>query len=160
MWTFAAGVGVWVTLRAGGDLFVVARLSLAAVMPFLVFLASFWGRSGYWKLSVFDLGCGALSLVSGVCWVLFADAPLSITFAGLADFFACLPTVVKAWRAPQTESALSFIIFALSTAVVLPLVTVWDVVHVGFVLYLTSVNALIAVVLLLSSWRSFLKKAI
>jgi hypothetical protein len=153
MWTFAAGAGGWVTLQAGGDPLMVARIALAVVMPLVVFLASFWGRSGYWQMSSFDFSCGVLSLGAIFCWLLYANAPLSITFAGLADLFASFPTIVKSWRAPESESALSFLIFALSLIIVLPVVSVWDTVHVGFALYLIGVNLLISGLILASRLR-------
>ena len=148
MWTFAAGAGGWVTLRAGGDILVVIRIALAVIVPFVVFITSFWGKNGYWRMSQFDFSCGVLSFVAIACWLLYSNAPLSITLAGLADLLASFPTILKSWRAPETESALSFFIFALSFIVVLPVVSVWDTVHVGFALYLIGVNMLICILIM------------
>ena len=101
MWTFAAGAGGWVTLRAGGDILVVIRIALAVIVPFVVFITSFWGKNGYWRMSQFDFSCGVLSFVAIACWLLYSNAPLSITLAGLADLLAgCLAGGLVAHDAP------------------------------------------------------------
>ena len=79
------------------------------VGPLIVFTASMVNRHGYWKLSRFDIACGALSALAVIIWKLSGSGDVAIALSILADTLAGLPTVIKAWKHPESESSSAFI---------------------------------------------------
>lgn len=73
--------------------------------PLLVFAASFVNRHSVWKISRLDYVCGALSIAGTVIWLLTREGLVGIAAAIVADALAGIPTLVKSWKAPETESA-------------------------------------------------------
>jgi hypothetical protein len=58
----------------------------------------------------FDYVCGALSLVASDVWIV-ADSPiLGILLAATADIFVTIPTVLKAWKYPETETLYTYFV--------------------------------------------------
>jgi len=86
-------------------------VGLAALMtfmvgfgPIMIFIASFVNSKSVWKITRFDIGCGVLSIIGVIFWLITGDGLIAIAMAILADMFASLPTIVKAYKAPETES--------------------------------------------------------
>lgn len=76
---------------------------VSGFLPLLIFLASFWNPHAYWKLGVFDYVCGGLSILALVLWWQSNNPSVAILLAILSDGLAGWPTMVKAWRFPETE---------------------------------------------------------
>jgi hypothetical protein len=72
--------------------------------PLLVFAISFVNRKSYWKLEKFDYICGACSLLALLLWRITKDPIIAIWFAIASDGSAAIPTIIKSWRYPDTES--------------------------------------------------------
>ena len=72
--------------------------------PFLVFLASFVNKKSYWKITKFDVVCGALALLGLSLWLVTREGNAAIAFAIAGDTFAGIPTFKKAFTHPETES--------------------------------------------------------
>ena len=87
--------------------------------PVLVVVASFRHHHGVWRLTTFDLACGAISLAGILFWAL-VDAPTTalVSFV-VADQVAALPTVRKSWLAPETETWWAFAMGSLNTGLTL-----------------------------------------
>lgn len=105
--------------------------------PLLIFLASFLNRKSSWKLTRFDLVCGALSIGGLILWQLTGDAILAIVFAIMADFLAGVPTLVKAFKEPETENWHAFFFAGISTLITLLVIDSWQFMYYGFALYIT-----------------------
>ena len=70
---------------------------------------------------------------------------MAIVFSILADGLAALPTVVKSFNYPQTESSWPYFTGALSAAITLLTAKVWDLANVGFPIYILIVTLIIFV---------------
>lgn len=77
--------------------------------PALVLAASFVSTAATWRLTRFDYACASLSLAGLAIWVVSREAAFAIALAILADALAALPTLVKIWRHPETESATVYV---------------------------------------------------
>lgn len=77
--------------------------------PLLVFGASFVNPKSVWKLSRLDYTCGALSVGGTIGWLVTRQGLVALVAAVVADALAGLPTVVKSWRHPESESASVYI---------------------------------------------------
>lgn len=95
----------------------------------------------------FDLSCGIVSLVTLVIWYLTQNSDLAILLAIVSDALAALPTLIKAWRYPETESIKPFAAGILTTGIALPATSTWDFAHLAFPVYLFLLNILMTVIL-------------
>jgi hypothetical protein len=141
LWAFAPLVGTAAAFSAHADLWATSRIFLAGFIPLIVFIVSFVNRNSYWKLTLFDFLCGACSVVALIVWLAIDSPSLAILFAALGDGFAALPTIVKAWKYPETESGFIFIASLISVLLILPSIPKWDIVNSAFQIYLLVVNA-------------------
>jgi hypothetical protein len=143
LWALAPLIGTGAALTAGADPWVTIRTFLAGFIPLIVFIASFYSKQGYWKSTIFDRGCGILSFVAFVLW-LFADLPIyAILIAAVGDFLAALPTIVKSWKYPETETGITYLTSLVSVLLVLPSIEVWNIQNSAFQIYLIAANILL-----------------
>lgn len=108
--------------------------------PVLIFLASFVNKKSYWKLSNFDKICGVFSVLGIILWQLTGVGNIAILFSILADGMAALPTIIKSFHFPETESA-----FAYATAVIGSVITIltikqWNFETYGFPVYILLID--------------------
>lgn len=113
--------------------------------PLMIFIASFVNKKSVWKLTRFDVVCGALSAAGLTGWLLTQQGDIAIFFSILADGLAGLPTLVKAWKNPESEGWLVFFVATISATITLLTVHVWDLRHVGFPLYILVLCSLLGV---------------
>jgi hypothetical protein len=141
LWAFAPLIATGAALSASADGWATVRIFTSGFGPFLVFIAAFVARQSYWKLSFFDYACGALSVIALVAW-LGADSPvLAILLAATADLFATLPTLIKAWKFPETETMYTYFIGLFTASIIIPAIPVWNIENAAFQIYLLIANA-------------------
>jgi hypothetical protein len=104
--------------------------------PLIVFIVSFLNKKSVWKISKLDVACGALSILGIIFWSITREANLAITFSILADLFAGVPTVIKSYRAPETESYIVFLLAAISATITLLTIKNWNFANYGFPAYI------------------------
>jgi hypothetical protein len=117
----------------------------AGFTPFLILLASFLNKQAYWKTEARDYALMAAAIAGIVLWALTDDPNLAILFALLADFLAGLPTFLKAYRYPETESWIAYAISTLGFGIAVLAIPSVSFENVAFVIYLFMMNALLAV---------------
>jgi len=104
--------------------------------PLMIFIASFINKKSVWKITKFDIFCGVLSLLGLLFWIATDNPNMAIVFSIMADGFALLPTLVKAWKEPQTESWLVFMNGAISAIITLFTIDTWYFASVAFPIYI------------------------
>jgi hypothetical protein len=149
MWALAPLIGTAAAVASDADIWATVRIFLAGFLPLLVVVASFVNRNSIWKLTVFDLLCGALSLLALIVWGVVDSPKMAILLAASGDGFAAIPTMVKAWRYPETETGISYLASLLSVMLVIPSIPAWNIENSAFQLYLLVVN----VILVLAVYR-------
>jgi hypothetical protein len=113
---------------------------MAGLVPLLIFLASFINPNSYWKLTWFDAACGALAITALAVWLIVDSPRIAIVLLVLGDLFAALPTLLKSWKYPETETGITFVAGFASCLLVLPSITVWNIENAAFQVYLLIVN--------------------
>ncbi len=73
--------------------------------------------------------------------------------AALADLLATIPTLVKAWRFPQTETLYTYFVGLFTASIVLPAIPVWNIENAAFQLYLLVANTALFIVVLRGYFR-------
>ncbi|MDO8435472.1 MAG: hypothetical protein Q7S89_02210 [bacterium] len=141
LWGFAPLIATGAALSAHADLWATVRIFMAGFGPLLVFLVGFFVPQSYWKLSKFDYACGGLSLIALFAWLGVHSPLTSILLAAIADLFATLPTIIKAWRYPETETVYTYFIGLFTASMVIPAIPVWNIENSAFQIYLLIANA-------------------
>lgn len=109
----------------------------------IIFTASFSNKKAQWKLSTFDLICGAFSLLGLLFWFITRIGNIAIIFAIIADALAALPTIVKIYRYPETENGWIYLLAAVSASITLLTIKNWHFAYYGFPLYILLICLLI-----------------
>ncbi|MBT3430170.1 MAG: hypothetical protein HN428_07070 [Proteobacteria bacterium] len=132
LWALAPLISLGAAFDADADVWASIRVLVGGIVPAVIFLASFINKNSYWRLGRFDWFCGGLSLVALFFWQ-FADSPLvAVLLATTANTFASVPTFIKAWNYPETESRLIFIMSFLSAVLIIPAIPVWTIANSAF----------------------------
>lgn len=155
LWALLPLIGTAAAFRAGADIWATIRVFLAGFLPLIIFLASFWNQKSYWRLTFFDWLCGIFALLAIAVWLITDSPRTAILFAVIGDGFAALPTFVKAWKYPQTETGVTYLINLLAVLLVIPSIPVWNIENSAFQIYLFITN----LILIISIYRNkFMKR--
>ena len=134
LWAVAPLLAAAVALNAGAGLRALPTF-MVGFMPFLIFIASFHNSASVWKVRRVDYACGAVSVVGTIIWLITRNGMLAISAAIAADFLAGMPTLMKSWTHPETETVHSYIGALISMVVVLLTVDQWTFDVVAFPLF-------------------------
>lgn len=145
LWAIAPLIGTAAALSSGADIWATVRVFLAGFLPLIVFSASFFNPKSYWKLTTFDYLCGATAVFALLIWYLANSPTLAILFAALADGFATLPTIKKAWTNPETETGITYLAGFIGVLLILPSIPTWDIQNSAFQVYLLTANSLLLI---------------
>jgi hypothetical protein len=138
-WMLAPFIGAFLELKSGAGLSALP-VFLAGFVCVPVLLAAAIKNNGYWKLTAFDIGCGVFSFVSIILWILTRSIGISIFFAILADLFAAIPTLLKSWKFPETETAIMYVPGILNNIIGLLIVHIWIFSQYAFGIYFILLN--------------------
>jgi hypothetical protein len=108
--------------------------------PLVVSAVAFCTDRSASQLTPFTLSCAAASFAGIVLWQLTAMPVLAIAFCIVADLLATLPTLRKAYAAPESEYAPPYLLSVLAMLVTLGTVAHGDFTAYGFPLYMLLVN--------------------
>lgn len=148
LWGFAPLIATGAALSAHADGWATVRIFMSGFGPLLVFLFGLFVSQSYWKLSKFDYSCGLLSLIALGAWLVADEPVLAILLAAVADLFATVPTIIKAWRFPETETLYTYFVGLFTASIIIPAIPVWNIENAAFQVYLLIANiALFALVL-------------
>ncbi len=157
LWAFAPLIATGAALSVNADYWSTIRIFMSGFGPLLVFIFAFVVKQGYWKLSKFDYLCGILSLIALVVWLMVGSPLIAILIAAVADLFATLPTVIKAWKYPETETLYTYFIGLFTASIVIPAIPIWNIENSAFQIYLLLANVTLFIIVLRGY---FLRKSI
>ena len=143
MWCSADLIGTAASVAAGAT-WAALPTFVAGFGPLIVIIASLANKKAYWKLGKLDYLCGSLSALALVLWVVTKAPSVAIVFAIATDALAAVPTVIKGWRHPETESSSAYVAGIISALSAFTAITVWTFPVYGFPAYLVAINAVIA----------------
>lgn len=145
IWAVVPLLGTGAALSAGADIWTSIRVFLAGFLPLLVLIASFFNHQSYWKLSGVDYFCGLISILAIIVWGYMNNPIMAVLLLAIADGFAAIPTLIKAWNNPESETASTYAANLISVLIVLPSIKVWDIPNSAFQIYLLTANLLLLI---------------
>ena len=135
---------IFVAQRAQGVAGVSWASFVAGLTPLLVVAASFFNRNAYWKTEPRDYGLMAAAVLGLLLWALTDEPNLALLFSLLADGLASVPTLLKAYRHPHSESWVAYAVSAVGFGLSLLSVQVHTFESTTFVAYLFLLNGTLA----------------
>ncbi len=135
LWAVAPLLAAAVELDGGVGLRALPTF-MVGFMPLLVFIGSFHNSASVWQIRRIDYACGLVSVVGTVTWLVTRNGVVAISAAIAADFMAGVPTVMKSWTHPETETVHSYVGAVISMGVLLLTVTHWTFDEVAFPVFI------------------------
>jgi hypothetical protein len=108
-------------------------------MPLLVFIGSFHNSASLWRIRRIDYACGVISVVGTLVWLVTRNGTVAICAAIAADFMAGIPTLMKSWTHPKSETVYSYLGAVVSMAILLLTVTDWTFEVAAFPIFVVCV---------------------
>ncbi len=115
--------------------------------PLVIFTVSCFYKKAFWKLGALDYICGGFSLLALLLWRYTKEPNIAIVFAIVSDGLAAIPTIIKVWRHPETESTIVYLTAFLAMSTSLLTVETWSFNQAAFPIYIMFVD--ITVILLI-----------
>jgi hypothetical protein len=135
IWTLAPLIAFTAEIKQGVGLQSLMTF-MVGFMPLLIFLASFVNRKAVWEIGQLDIVCGFLSIMGLILWQITHVGNVAIAFSVLSDGLAGVPTIVKAYKFPETENYKVFLMAGLNALITLLTIDVWNFEHYGFPVYI------------------------
>jgi hypothetical protein len=145
LWAVAPLLAAAVELNQGVGLQALPTF-MVGFMPLLIFIASFHNSAAVWKVRRMDYACGAVSVIGTIVWLATRNGVLAISAAIAADFLAGVPTLMKSWTHPQTETVHSYIGALISMIILLLTVDHWTFDVVAFPIFVACMATVQSVV--------------
>lgn len=118
---------------------------VAGFTSLLVLGASFLNRQAYWKTETRDYYLMAAAIAGIILWMLTDNPNLAIVFSLVADLFAGLPTIIKAYKHPETESWIAYAIGAFGFGISFLAIQTFSFENYAFIVYLLMTQSILAV---------------
>jgi len=142
MWSVAPLIATAAAVSNGVG-WAVLPVFMAGVCTLLIFVSSFLTKKAYWKLTSFDYGCGILSALAIVLWLITKEPNVAIVLAIASDALASVPTLIKAWHHPETESLWVYVTGVFSGIASFGAAKIWTFSEYAFPAYLIIISILL-----------------
>lgn len=146
MWSVAPLIGS-VAAFSDGVRWAVLPVFMSGFAPLLVFIASFVNPKSFWKLEKFDYICASCSILALLLWWITKEPLIAIIFSIASDAFAAIPTLLKSWKHPDSESVEAYTTGLFCSITSFFALKTFSFSELAFPIYLVFINStLIAVV--------------
>jgi hypothetical protein len=159
MWALAPFIA-WVAELVGGvGFFLSLPVFMIAFEPVVILACSLANKEAYWRTSSFDYLCGLFSAIGLIIWYVTRNQDYAIVFSILADFFAAIPTVRKAYSHPESENGTYFWVYAAGMILAVFCIPQNNFTSMGFLVYSAIINLVIASVIYRKNLFRFFHKS-
>jgi hypothetical protein len=145
LWALAPLLAAAVELHSGVGLRTLTTFMIG-FMPLLVFIASFHNPAAVWRIRRLDYVCGAMSVAGTVAWLATQNGVVAIAAAIAADFLAGIPTLVKSWSHPESETVTSYVGSVINSGILLLTIDHWTTEVAAFPLFILCIGSIQVIV--------------
>jgi len=146
IWSIAPIIGT-VAAVSDGVTWAIVPTFMSGFGPLLVFMASFLNKKSYWRLGGGDYLCGTLAILALVLWAITKNPNVAILLSILADLLAAIPTLIKSWQHPETETGLAYILSMFNQITGMIAMKRWDFAESAFGIYLFLIDICFVLIL-------------
>lgn len=139
LWGLTAMIAFVAQMYEGVGVQAIVTLVLG-VSPLVVFGLAVKKHGFFVHFTPLTIFCTAVAVVGIILWQVTNSPVLAITFSIIADTFAGLPTLVKAYKDPSSEYPLPYLLSIVSMGIVLLTITEWTFVASAFIIYMLVSN--------------------
>ena len=141
LWTLTEVILAAAQYTAGASWTLAILLASTVTTSIVTILAIRYGQRTYgW----FDGACLAMAIGAILGWAITANPLAGIVLGVLAEACAVAPTVLKTYRAPETETPATYWLTNVATGLALIASTRYDLANILFPIYALSINTLVA----------------
>ena len=156
-WAFITFIGAIAMLSDGGTWSVVI-LFANSLSCILVVLYSIYKKVGVWSTTIYDYIFFGLGIFGIVLWQTFNLPIMAILCAVLADLFFGIPTIIKAYKNPKSETYLAWLFCSIAGLLSLFAVRSYVLVEFLYPLYLFIFDTLILLIIIINRSVKILDK--
>jgi len=144
-WTLLTVIGSAAQIAKGADLSVVVPI-ISSIGTGIVFLLAI--RYGYTKFNLVDKISIPLALLAMALWLITNEPLTALILSVIADGIVAIPTLVKTYRDPTSETPFPWFMFAIGSALGIAALSNFDLHNILFPIYLICINAVIGILAL------------
>lgn len=138
LWTVIGAITVAAQLSEKAD-WVFATTAATCLLTGSIFFASFMTPGAYWKLGKLDYACAVMAVSTLLIWQVTASGNVALALAITTDLLASLPTIIKAYRNPESENASVYLAGSANALLALLTIDDWRFANYGFLTYTLGV---------------------
>ncbi len=144
LWALAPLVGFVIAFSNGAYLSALPLL-LAGLAPLFIFGITFFSKHTPWKMHFADYLGGVFSLIAIIIWIMIKDPVWATIVVIIADICAAVPTIMKTWQEPKTESLMMYVLGGIGNIIGLATLKIWSIPTAGFSIYLVFLGIAMAI---------------
>ncbi|MBI2474271.1 MAG: hypothetical protein HYV68_01080 [Candidatus Taylorbacteria bacterium] len=138
VWTLLQGIVVAAQWSAGASWSIILPAVLCFNTAFVTVLCL--RGYGYKNYGLIDKLCFVLALLAIVLWQITANPLVGLLLAIVADLLATVPTIVKTYKEPRSESLPAWLMSIVASVLALISTTRLDVANVAYPIYFIGVD--------------------
>ena len=146
-WTFITTIGAFAMLDSGSTwatIFIFAN----SASSMSVVLYSMYKKVGIWSTTIYDYIFFSLGILGIILWQLLNMPLVAIILSVLADLLFAIPTVIKVYRNPRSESANGWIPYCIAGIFGLLAIRSISLTETLYPFYIFFINFLILIIIL------------
>jgi len=144
-WGFLTAIASAAQIAKGADWSVAVPLASALGCTAIALVAV---RTGYIQFTTLDKTCIALGIVALLGWFITQEPIVAILFAILADLIVGVPTLVKSYKDPASETLFPWLTITIGTTFALAALTTFDAHNLLFPVYILCFDATVTILIL------------
>ncbi len=125
--------------------------------PLLILLATFANKKSYWKIKKLDIYFGAISIIGLILWQITGVGNIAILFSIIADAMAAMPTIIKSFNYPESESSPAYLASVIGASITLLTIKKWNFETYAFSLYILAVCLILTLLIMFKLGLAFKK---
>ncbi len=147
LWFVIQATFVAAQWSSGASYSIVLPLAGLLAVSLVVILGLF--GYGYKKYGFIDIVCLVVVLCAIGLWKITNDPGVALWLAIAADFIAAIPTLIKSYKDPASETFLAYLIGILASVATILSTTLYDFPNLAWPVYIILANSLILGLILL-----------
>ena len=142
IWSTTSIIGATAQYESGASFSIAVVIANALATGVVALLALAYGVKKY---TLIDTACLICAICTIIVWQLTNDAAIAIALAILIDTFAAIPTILKTYRHPRSETAWTYFVFAGAAFLGLLSSTLYDFANIAYPIYFVGIYFLIGI---------------
>jgi hypothetical protein len=141
LWTLAVLITLAAQITAGASWPALILVGATVANVTVIVLALF--GYGYTKFGTVEWICLFLSLAALIFWRITEQPLVAIGFAITADCIAYIPTLVKTYKDPFSETAVYWLLLVVTDLMAIASTTLFNAANLAFPIYYASINTVL-----------------